>query len=93
MQDGLAAPEIDISGRKVLQALIKAPMIAEFDEGIDLLPEIAGQVTVFPKNAALHGLVSTPDLALGLRMIWGTADMIHLLVFQPIGQFALSCWR
>jgi len=27
------------------------------------------------------------DLALGLRMIWGTADMIHLRVFEPISQF------
>ncbi len=27
------------------------------------------------------------DLALGLVVIWGTADMIHFLIFHPIRQF------
>jgi hypothetical protein len=32
--------------------------------------------------------VPSLDLALGLRVIWGTADMIHLPVIQPVGQLA-----
>lgn len=63
-------------------------MVVVPDEGIDLLPEVAWQIVVLHRNAVLQGLVPALDLALGLRMIRGTADMIYLLVCQPISQFA-----
>ena len=46
-QDGLAAPEVDISRGEVLQALVVSSVVVVLDEGVDLLPEIAGQVVVF----------------------------------------------
>ena len=40
-QNGLATPEADGSGRKVLKALMIALVVAVLDEAVDLLPEIA----------------------------------------------------
>ena len=39
-QNGLSAPEVDIGGRKVLQALVVAPVVVVLDERVDLLAEI-----------------------------------------------------
>ena len=36
-QDGLAAPEVDVGGCEVLQALVVSPMVVVLDEGVDLL--------------------------------------------------------
>ena len=88
LQDSLTAPEVDVSGRKVLQALMIAAVIVVIDEGVDLLPEIAGQIVVFQQDAVLQGLVPAFDLALGFRVIRRAARMIHLLIFQPIGQLS-----
>ena len=88
LQDGLAAPEVDVGGCQVLQALVVAPMVVVLDKGVDLLPEIAGQIVVFQQDAVLEGLVPTLDLALGLGVIRSTANMIHLLIVQPICQLA-----
>ena len=52
-QNGLASIEVDIGGGEVLQALMVAPMIVVIDEGIDLLPQITGQVVVFQQDAVL----------------------------------------
>ena len=87
-QNGLAAPEVDIGRSEVLQALVVAPMVVMIDKGIDLLPEITGQVVVSQQDAVLQGLVPTLDLTLSLRVIRGTPDMLHLPVLQPIGQVA-----
>ena len=37
-QNGLAAPEVDIGRREVLQALMIALMVVVLDEGVNLLP-------------------------------------------------------
>jgi len=42
LQDGLAAPEVDVGRGQVLQALVIAPVVVVIDESVDLLPEIAG---------------------------------------------------
>ena len=81
LQDGLAASEVDIGRSKVLQALVVAPVIVMIDEGVDLQPEITGQVVVFQQDAVLQGLMPALDLALGLRVIWRTSNMVHLLIF------------
>lgn len=39
-EDGVAAPEVDVSGREVLYALVVAPMVVVLDERVDLLAEI-----------------------------------------------------
>ena len=59
-----------------------------------LLPlEVTGQVVVFQQDAVLQGLVPPLNLALGLRVIRGAADVIHLLIFKPIGQLARDVTR
>ncbi len=63
-------------------------MVVMIDKGIDLLPEIAGQIVVFQQDAVLQGLVPSLDLPLSLRVIRSTSNMIHLPVLQPIGQLA-----
>ena len=68
-QDGLAAPEVDIGRGEVLQALVALSVIVMLDEGVDLLPEIAGQEVVRQQDAVLQGLMPALDLALGLRVI------------------------
>jgi len=87
LQDGLTAPEVDIGRRDVLKALVMAPMVVMLDEGVDPSAEVARQVVVFQQDAVLQGLVPSLDLALGLRVIRCASDMIHLPVFQPVGEF------
>ena len=41
-QDGLAASEVDIDGREVIQALVVAPVVVVLDEGAELGFEITG---------------------------------------------------
>ena len=67
-QDGLAAPEVDISRRQVPQALMVAVVIVLLDEAIDVGSEIAWQVVVVEQDAVLQRLMPTLDLALGLGM-------------------------
>ena len=62
-------------------------MIVMLDEGVDLLAEITGQEVVLQQDTVLQGLVPSLDLALGLRVIRCAADVIHLLILKPIGQF------
>ena len=87
-QNGLAAPEVNVGRGEVLQALVIATVVVVFDKGVDLLSEIAGQVVVFEQDAVLEGLVPSFDLPLSLRVLRSTADVIHLPVFQPVGQFS-----
>lgn len=60
-QNGFTAPEVDIGRGEVLQALVIAPVVVMIDKGIDLMPEITGQVVVFQQDAVLQGLV--PSIA------------------------------
>ena len=50
-QDGLAATEVDIGRGEVLHALVIAPVVVMIDKGIDLLPNVAGQVIIFQQDA------------------------------------------
>ena len=40
-QNGLAAPEVDVGGREVAQALVVTAVIVVLDEGLDLCFEVA----------------------------------------------------
>ena len=74
-QNGLAAPEVDISRGEILQALVIAVMVVMLDKGIDLSPKITGQVVVFQQDTVLQGLVPALDLSLSLRIVWRPSDM------------------
>ena len=51
------------------------PVIVVLDEGRDLGCEITRQIVVLEENAVLERLVAAFDLALGLRMARGAANM------------------
>ena len=68
-QDGLAASEVDVGRRQVLQAFVVATVIVVIDEAIDVPFEVARQVVVVEQDAVLERLMPALNLALGLRMI------------------------
>ena len=56
------------------------------DEGADLAFEIAGQIIVFQQDPVLERLVPSLDFALCLWVVWRATDVVHALIFKPIGQ-------
>lgn len=62
-------------------------VIIVVDEGVDLGLKVTGQKIVFEQDAVLEGLVPALDLALGLGMHRGAADMVHAIGADPLGQF------
>src|SRR5271163_445358 len=83
-EDGLSVPEVDVSRGEIVEALVIAVTVVVLDEGGDLALEIAGQVVVFKQDAILERLMPTLDLALGLWVVWGAADVLHVLLIQPL---------
>ena len=65
-QDGVTAPEVDIGGREVIQALVVAPVVVVLDEDAELGFEITRQIIVLQQDPVLEGLVPALDLALGM---------------------------
>ncbi|ASM75233.1 hypothetical protein SULPSESMR1_04514 (plasmid) [Pseudosulfitobacter pseudonitzschiae] len=63
-------------------------VIVVVDEVPDLSLEITGQVVILQQNTILHGLMPSFYFALGLRVEWRSANMVHLLILQPFGQIA-----
>ena len=59
-------------------------MIVVIDEQLDLLFEITRQEVVFQQYAVLQGLVPAFDLALRHRMLRRAANMVHLVVGEPV---------
>ena len=81
--DGGIAAEVGVGGRDVAEALVVAVVVIMVDESADLAFKVSGQIIVFQKNAVFQRLMPTLDLALGLRMIGGSTDMLHTVVFEP----------
>ena len=50
-QDGLAAPEVDVGRRQIVDALVVAQVIVVSDEGCDLSLELTGQIVVLEQDA------------------------------------------
>jgi len=76
-QDGLAAPEVDVCGREIFEALVVSTMVIVLDESRDLGFEVLLEEVVFQQDAVLQRLVPAFDLALRLRM---AGSAVHLLV-------------
>ena len=83
-EDGLGPSEADIGRREIGQALVVSRMVVLRHEGGDPAFEIAGPVIVLKQDAVLEGLNPALDLALGLRVIGGAADVFHFLLIQPL---------
>ena len=87
-EDGLSASEVDVSRSEIAEALVIAGMVVVLDEGRDLAFEIAGQVVMLKQDAVLERLMPALDLALGLRMERRSADMLDVLLVQPLREIA-----
>ena len=87
-QNGLAAPEVDVGGCDVVQALMVSLVVVVVYEGCDLSFKITGQEVIFQKNAVLQGLMPALDLALSLGMIGRASNMGHILGIEPIRELA-----
>jgi hypothetical protein len=92
-QDGLAAPEIDVGGGEIVDALVVSAMIVIGDEALDLGLEVARQKVIFQQDAVLEGLVPALDLALGHRMIGRAAYVFDVAGAEPFGQVARDIAR
>jgi hypothetical protein len=85
-EDGLGSAEVGISRCHIVEALVVTLVIVVLDEGFDAGFQIAGQEVVFQQNPVLQGLVPAFDLALGLGVERGAANMGHLLGLNVFGQ-------
>jgi hypothetical protein len=65
-------------------------MVVMRHEGRDLTFEIAGEVVVLEQDAVLERLMPALDLALGLRVLRGAADMLHLLAIEPLREIRVD---
>ena len=86
--DGWCPAEVGVGGRHVVQALVVTLVVVVLDECLDLGFEVAGQEVVLQQDAVFEGLVPAFDLALGLRVQRGTANMAHLPGLDVFRQFA-----
>src|ERR1700745_4234533 len=82
-EDSVGSSEVDVGRREIAQALVIAGMVVMSHEGRDLAFEIAGQVIVLEQDAVLERLMAALDLALGLRVIRGAADVLYFLPCEP----------
>ena len=85
-KNGLAAPEVDIGGCQVADALVVSVVVVVVDECVDLPFQVTGQEVVFQQKPVLYGLIPALDLALCLRVMRCAANMIHAFVLKVICQ-------
>ena len=52
-EDGLSAPEVDVSWGKIVEALVIAGMVVMSHESRDLTLEIAGQIIVLEQERSI----------------------------------------
>ena len=76
-QDGLAAPEVDVGGRKIAETFVVSAVIVMTDEVVDLSFQIPGQIIVLQQDAVLERLMPTLNLTLRHRMVRRAANVFH----------------
>lgn len=79
----LSRPKLTSAGVTLFRLLVVTLIVVILGERADLAFEITGEVVVLQQNPVLGNLMSAFDLALGLRMEWRAADMLHAFPFQP----------
>ena len=91
--DGCVTPKVDVGRRDVGEALVIAMVVVMIDEDADLHFQIARQVVVLQQDPVLERLMPALDLTLGLRMVWRAPDVVHALVFEPVGKITRDIGR
>ncbi len=85
-EDSFGPTEVDIGGCQIEDALVVSVVVVMIDEFADGLFERSGYIVVFQQDTVLQGLVPSFDLALCLRVVRGTANVIHALIFKSSRQ-------
>src|SRR4029077_20122794 len=68
-ENGPAAPEVDVSRRQVVQALVVSTVVVVADELLDALFELSWQVVVVQQDPVFHRAMISLDLALRHRVV------------------------
>src|SRR5499427_9336384 len=63
-ENDLAAPEVDVSRRQVVQALVVSTVVIVADELLDAVFELSWQVVVVQQDPVFHRATISLDLAL-----------------------------
>src|SRR6266571_2081834 len=87
-ENGPAAPEVDVSRRQVVQALVVSTVGVVADELLDALFELSWQVVVVQQDPVFHRAMISLDLALRHRVIRPAADMSDAVVLEPLAKLA-----
>src|SRR6516225_1177109 len=87
-KNGLTAPEVDVSRRQVVQALVISTVVVVPDELLDALFELSWQVVVVQQDPVLHRAMISLDLALRHRVVRPAADMSDAVVLEPLTKLA-----
>ena len=82
-QDCFAAPEVDVGGCEIAEALVVAVVIAVTDEVSNLRSQVTWQIVVFEQDAVFKRLLPALDPSLCHRMIGRTADVAHVMRDYP----------
>ena len=67
-----------------------AGVVVVLDECADLSLQVARQGVVFQQNSVLQGTMPTLDLTLALGMMGCAAEVLHLLLTQPVSADSLT---
>src|ERR1700722_6274147 len=73
----LGPSKIDAGGREIVEALVISGEIISLDERGELPFEISPEKVMLQQDAVLERLMPALDLALRLRMVRGSADVLH----------------
>lgn len=92
-QDLRIAPEVDIGGRQVSEALVVALVVVVVDEGGDLAFQVSRQEVMLEQDAVLHRLVPALNFALGLWVVGCATNMLHAFFFDVIRQVSRDVRR
>src|SRR5271157_2017726 len=79
-EDALGPSKIDVGGCEIVEALVISGVIVSLDESRDLPFEISRKIVMVQQDAVLERLMPALDLALGLRMMRRSADMVDVLL-------------
>src|SRR5437773_4884429 len=81
-ENGPAAPEVDVSRRQVVQALVVSTVVVVGDELLDALFELCRQVVV-RQDPDFHRAMISLDLALRHRLIRPAAHSSDAVMPEP----------
>src|SRR5207244_12734389 len=83
-ENGPAAPEVDVSRRQVVQALVVSTVVVVADELLDALFELSWQVVVVQQDPVFHRAMISLDLALRHRVIRPSAGISETVFIEPL---------